>query len=129
MAIHDDHDDIDGKSVDDGDAHPIPHVREAHDADDHIVLKADPSHEDAKTDIALDESFPTSDAPGHAPPESGEPVPSSGFDEAAERRIMEQRERAYALWEQEGRPEDRHLYHWHQAEAPEPGSDPWIDGP
>lgn len=109
--------------------HLVPDVREAHDADDHTALKADPSHEDAKADIALDESFPTSDAPGHAAPGSGEPAPSSGYDEVAERKIVEQRERAYALWEQAGRPEGRHLDHWQQAEAPEPGTDPWVEGP
>jgi hypothetical protein len=27
------------------------------------------------------------------------------------------RERAYAIWEQDGRPEDRSLVHWSQAEA------------
>ena len=32
--------------------------------------------------------------------------------EDRERRI---RERAYALWEQEGRPEGRHEHHWRQA--------------
>ena len=94
-----------------------PHVREAHDAEDHATLKADPSDEEAKLDIALDESFPTSDAPGHTPPGGGEPAPSSGFDEDAERKHLDQRERAYALWESEGRPEGRHDDHWSRAHA------------
>lgn len=126
MAIDEEHR---GDGVANGDTPAVPPVREAHDADTHEVLKADPSHEDAKADIALDESFPTSDAPGHAPPGSGEPAASSGFDEEAEGKIMEQRERAYALWEQEGRPEGRHLDHWQQAGSLELGSDPWIEGP
>ena len=112
-------------------ARQIAEVREAHDAENHQVLKADPTNEDAKLDIALDESFPTSDASSHSLPGSGEPMPSSGFDEEAERKHLEQRERAYALWEREGRPEGRHEEHWHASaeEAPEPGTAPWIEGP
>jgi hypothetical protein len=44
----------------------------------------------------------------------------------------ERRKRAYAIWEKEGRPEDRHEEHWHaagDAEAPEPGTAPWTEGP
>lgn len=70
----------------DGKAHPVPEQREAHDAEDLPVLKRDPSNEDAKLDIALDESFPTSDAPSNTQPGKGkDPAPSSGYDEAAER--------------------------------------------
>ena len=122
-------DDAAGGPETDRSERPVPEVREAHDAADHAVLKSDPSHEDSKADIALDESFPTSDAPGHAASGSGEPAPSSGFDEDAERKIMERRERAYSLWEREGRPEGRDLDHWQQAEAPEPGTDPRVEGP
>ena len=35
------------------------------------------------------------------------------------------RERAYAIWEQDGRPEGRSLAHWSQAEA-EIGSEPVV---
>ena len=35
----------------------------------------------------------------------------------SEQREQAIRERAYALWEQDGRPEDRSLAHWSQAEA------------
>ena len=106
-------------------------VREAHDAGDHAVLKTDPSNADAKLDIGLDESFPTSDAPANTAPGSDEPAPSSGYDEAAERLLMERRERAYAIWEREGRPEGCHDDHWHAAadEAPEPRTAPWTEGP
>jgi hypothetical protein len=69
----------------------IPEVREAIDAEDHPVLKEDAHHEDAKLDIELDESFPTSDAPSQTRPGGGEPAVSSGFDEEAERRIQEER--------------------------------------
>jgi hypothetical protein len=69
-----------------------PDVREAHDAETHPQLKSDPSHVDAKLDVALDESFPTSDAPSQTRPGDGEPAPSSGYDEEAERQILEDRE-------------------------------------
>ncbi len=111
-------DDINLSDGDDGEVgKATPHVREAHDAEDHAALKADPSDEEAKLDIALDESFPTSDAPGHTPPGGGEPAPSSGFDEDAERKHLAQRDRAHALWESEGRPEGRHDEHWSRAAA------------
>jgi hypothetical protein len=105
---------------------PIAEVRDAHDADTHQVLKSDPTNEDARLDIALDETFPTSDPPGLTPLGSGEPAPSSGFDEEAERKHLQQRERAYSLWERDGRPEGRHDDHWHAAaeEAPEAGTAP-----
>lgn len=65
-------------------AHPDtphqPELREAHDAADKPMLKHDPAHEDAKLDIALDESFPTSDPPSNTQPGKGmDPAPSSGF--------------------------------------------------
>jgi hypothetical protein len=77
--------------------HAVPEVREAHDADHHPVLKHDPSDEDARLDIALDESFPTSDAPSHARPGSAGPAPSSGFNEEAEAAILRRRKRNAAL--------------------------------
>ena len=73
------------------DEKPIPEVREAIDAESHPVLKDDATHQDAKLDVELDESFPTSDAPSQTRPGSSEPAPSSGFDEEDERRIQEER--------------------------------------
>jgi len=71
--------------------HPpeAPEVRPAIDADDVAKLKRNPSDEDAKLDVALDESFPTSDAPSNTQPGKGkDPAPSSGYDpqEEAKRR-------------------------------------------
>ena len=40
---------------------------------------------------------------------------SSGDGQAIKEQII--RERAYAIWEQEGRPDGRHLDHWLRAEA------------
>ena len=40
---------------------------------------------------------------------------SSGDGQAANEQAI--RERAYAIWEEEGRPGDRHLDHWLRAEA------------
>jgi len=58
-----------------------PKIRTAHDAEDDDALKRDPANEDAKLDIALDESFPTSDAPSNTQPGKGkDPAPSSGYD-------------------------------------------------
>ncbi len=65
----------------------MPHVREAMDAGDHPGLRADPTDDDAKLDVALDESFPTSDAPANTRPGSNEPAPSSGYDERAEQAL------------------------------------------
>ena len=64
------------------------HVREAHDAGHSRALRRNPSDDDAKLDIALDESFPTSDAPSNTQPGKGkDPAPSSGYDESAEKAI------------------------------------------
>ena len=65
-------------------AHPDtpeqPEHREAHDAADKPVLQRDPSHQDAKLDIELDETFPSSDPPSNTQPGRGlDPAPSSGF--------------------------------------------------
>ncbi|MBO9380573.1 hypothetical protein GG804_27815 [Sphingomonas histidinilytica] len=64
-----------------------PHIRTAHDATDDRKLARNPSDEDAKLDVALDESFPTSDAPSNTQPGKGkDPPPSSGYDEEAEKQ-------------------------------------------
>jgi hypothetical protein len=61
-------------------------IRTAHDAEDDARLKNNPADEDAKLDVALDESFPSSDAPSNTQPGKGkDPLPSSGYDEDAER--------------------------------------------
>ncbi len=65
--------------------HPMTHVRTAIDSTDHSGLARNPSDDNAKLDIALDESFPTSDAPSNTQPGKGkDPAPSSGYDPAAE---------------------------------------------
>lgn len=70
------------------DKHPITHVREAHDARDEKALKRDPGHEEGKLEVGLDESFPSSDPPAAAQPgHGGGPAPSSGYDEARERKM------------------------------------------
>ena len=59
-----------------------PEHREAHDAADKPALQRDPSHQDAKLDIELDETFPSSDPPSNTQPGRGlDPAPSSGFKE------------------------------------------------
>jgi len=61
-------------------------IRSAIDAHDHEKLKRNPSGEDAKLDVALDETFPSSDAPSNTQPGKGkDPAPSSGYDEEGER--------------------------------------------
>ena len=65
---------------------PTTRIRTAHDAQDDGRLRRNPSDEDAKLDVALDESFPSSDAPSNTQPGKGkDPAPSSGYDEEAER--------------------------------------------
>jgi hypothetical protein len=60
-------------------------VREAKDATDSAELRDDPSNENAKLDVALDETFPTSDPPSNTQPGKGQdPAPSSGYDPEAE---------------------------------------------
>lgn len=69
----------------DSDTPTPPEVRNAIDASDVKGLKRDPGDEDAKLDVALDETFPTSDAPSNTQPGKGkDPAPSSGFDAEAE---------------------------------------------
>ncbi len=70
-----------------------PHIRTAHDATDDQKLAKNPKDEDAKLDVALDESFPTSDAPANTQPGKGsDPAPSSGYDEEAEKARMKGKE-------------------------------------
>jgi hypothetical protein len=69
------------QSIDSPIAPEAPEVRPAIDASDVKQLKRNPSDEDAKLDVALDESFPTSDAPSNTQPGKGkDPAPSSGYD-------------------------------------------------
>ena len=73
------------QAIDPANAPEAPEVRPAIDADDIKKLKRNPSDEDAKLDVALDESFPTSDAPSNTQPGKGkDPAPSSGYDPKAE---------------------------------------------
>lgn len=68
-------------------------IRTARDAEDDPRLKRNPSDEDAKLDVALDETFPGSDTPSNTQPGKGkDPAPSSGYDEEAER--LRERSRA-----------------------------------
>lgn len=65
-----------------------PTVREGRDASDSKTLQRNPGDEDAKLDVALDETFPTSDAPSNTQPGKGkDPAPSSGFDPEEEARL------------------------------------------
>ena len=62
------------------DTPPNSEHREGMDAEMHAALKRDPSDCDAKLDVALDETFPTSDPPSQTQPGKGlDPAPSSGF--------------------------------------------------
>lgn len=62
-----------------------PKVRTALDASDSHALSADPTDADAKLDVGLDETFPTSDPPANVQPGKGlDPAPSTGFDPDAE---------------------------------------------
>jgi hypothetical protein len=75
-------------AADDG-PHPVPHIRDAQDAGDHVALDKDPSNEEAIADITNDESFSASDPPSHATPNQREPAPSSGYDERYETALAE----------------------------------------
>ena len=82
-----------GTTGDDPGAQAPPKVRTARDASDDARLQRDPGHEDAKLDVALDESFPTSDAPSNTQPGKGkDPAPSSGYDPEAEQARMSAKE-------------------------------------
>ena len=66
------------------DTPPSSEPRDAHDAASNPALKQDPTSEDAKLDIALDETFPNSDPPSNTQPGRGlDPAPSSGFKDDA----------------------------------------------
>lgn len=68
----------------------MPEVRDAHDAADDSRLRQNPSNEDAKLDVGVDETFPASDPPASSQPGKGkDPAPSSGYDEVAERRLAQ----------------------------------------
>ncbi len=70
------------------DAKAPPEIRTALDASDREQLRRDPSDEDAKLDVALDESFPTSDPPSNTQPGKGkDAAPSSDYDPEEEARI------------------------------------------
>ena len=80
------------QAIDTANAPEAPEVRPAIDADDVAKLKRNPSDEDGKLDIAVDETFPASDAPSNTQPGKGkDPAPSSGYDpeEEAKRAAAE----------------------------------------
>jgi hypothetical protein len=64
-------------------------VREAHDAEHEDTLIDNPEDLDSKLEVGLDETFPNSDPPASVTPGSADPVPSSGYDEEAERKLAE----------------------------------------
>ena len=64
---------------------PTSEHREGRDAGHSAALRNDPSDCDAKLDIELDETFPTSDPPSNTQPgRGGDPAPSSGFTKSDE---------------------------------------------
>ncbi len=74
--------------TDDPNARPTAHeavpLTGAHtpaiDADTHAILADDPTNEDAKLDVGVDETFPASDPVSQTQPRKGDdPVPSSGY--------------------------------------------------
>nr|WP_293880039.1 hypothetical protein [Sphingomonas sp.] len=70
---------------------PVAHPDQQAGQDTDIArrLKRDPSDQDAQLDRGLDESMDASDPPAAAHPgDSGEPLPSSGFDAAAEEALQ-----------------------------------------
>lgn len=65
------------------DEHPAVHP-DQHAGQDPALrqrLKQDPSDEDAKLDVALDETMDASDPPANTAPGHDQPMPSSGFDD------------------------------------------------
>jgi hypothetical protein len=81
-------DEADG-AAENNEGRETPEIREAHDAEDDATLKTDPKHEDAKLDVGLDETFPSSDPPAASTRGRADPAPSSGYDEEAERKLAE----------------------------------------
>ena len=66
---------------------PAHHPEQRAMQDENIVerLENDPDDVDAQLDAGLDQSMDASDPPSSVQPgDTGEPLPSSGFDEAAE---------------------------------------------
>lgn len=75
------------------DAPPAQKIRTAHDASDDARLQKNPSDKDAKLDVELDETFPSSDPGSSTQPGKGkDPAPSSGYDEEAEKARMKGKE-------------------------------------
>lgn len=71
-------------------AHPATHPDQAamQDEDINQRLEDNPDDPDAKLDAGLDQSMDASDPPANVQPgDDGEPVPSSGYDEAAEEEM------------------------------------------
>jgi hypothetical protein len=91
------HDKHSPRGADTDDRGAVADVREALDADSHGALKTDPSDVDAKLDIGLDESFPTSDVPAQVHAGSSEPALSSGYDEKAEQALLRRRAQVRSL--------------------------------
>lgn len=72
-------------------ANPATHPDQQAGQDTDIArrLKRDPADVDAQLDRGLDESMDASDPPAATQPgDSGEPMPSSGFDEEAEEQLQ-----------------------------------------
>lgn len=70
--------------------HPATHPDQAamQDEDINKRLEDNPEDPDAKLDAGLDQSMDASDPPATVQPgDDGEPVPSSGYDEAAEEEL------------------------------------------
>lgn len=71
----------------DTDDQPVTDPRQEAGQDKSIArrLEKHPDSQDAQLDNALDESMDASDPPSTTQPLSGEPAPSSGYDEEEER--------------------------------------------
>lgn len=70
--------------------HPATHPDQSamQDEDINQRLEENPEDPDAKLDAGLDQSMDASDPPATVQPgDDGEPVPSSGIDEAAEEEL------------------------------------------
>ena len=65
-----------------------PNQSAMQDADMAARLEENPEDADTKLDVGLDESMDASDTPTALQPgDTGEPLPSSGYDEAAEANL------------------------------------------
>lgn len=73
-----------------------------------------PMTEDERIDEASLESMDGSDPPSYSATRSGEPRRPEDADAGADEETI--RRRAYALWEQDGRPSGRGDEYWHRAE-------------